>query len=144
MNSIEILIGLIKQFEGCRLKAYQCPAKKWTIGYGCTGSGITEGVEWNQRHADIELHTRAEKAIYDALKASPILLKQNPEKQAAIADLIYNLGLGGYVGHSLKPLIDIGAWEEAAKELMLFCHANGKIEKGLLRRREAEAKLLLL
>ncbi len=27
---------LIKSFEGCKLKAYQCSAKKWTIGYGNT------------------------------------------------------------------------------------------------------------
>ena len=29
-------IELIKQFEGCSLKAYLCPANIWTIGYGHT------------------------------------------------------------------------------------------------------------
>ena len=33
-------IDLIKKFEGCRLKAYKCPANVWTIGYG-----HTKGVE---------------------------------------------------------------------------------------------------
>ena len=27
-------INLIKSFEGCHLKAYICPAGKYTIGYG--------------------------------------------------------------------------------------------------------------
>ena len=29
-------IALIKKYEGCRLKAYKCPADVWTIGYGNT------------------------------------------------------------------------------------------------------------
>lgn len=29
-------LALIKQFEGCRLAAYQCSAGAWTIGYGHT------------------------------------------------------------------------------------------------------------
>lgn len=35
-------VSLIKQFEGCRLKAYKCPAGVWTIGYGHT-AGVKEG-----------------------------------------------------------------------------------------------------
>lgn len=31
-------INLIKEFEGCRLKAYKCPAGVWTIGYGHTSN----------------------------------------------------------------------------------------------------------
>ena len=32
----EILIEALKGFEGCRLRAYKCPAGVWTIGYGHT------------------------------------------------------------------------------------------------------------
>ena len=35
-------VSLIKQFEGCRLIAYKCPAGVWTIGYGHT-AGVKEG-----------------------------------------------------------------------------------------------------
>ena len=31
-------LNLIKQFEGCRLTAYQCSAGVWTIGYGHTAA----------------------------------------------------------------------------------------------------------
>ena len=31
-------INLIKEFEGCRLKAYKCPAGVWTISYGHTSN----------------------------------------------------------------------------------------------------------
>lgn len=141
MNVLDILLPLIRKSEGCKLKAYQCPAGIWTVGYGCTGKAITKGVEWSQAEADLALITCAKKTIDQALRASPILIDY-PSKTAAIADLIFNLGLGGYVGHSLKPLVDKGDWVEAASEILLFCRAGGKVLRGLQTRRTAEAKLL--
>ena len=44
-------IELIKQFEGCRLKAYKCPAGVWTIGYGHT-KGVTEGMTITEEEAE--------------------------------------------------------------------------------------------
>ena len=37
-------LALIKQFEGCRLTAYQCSAGVWTIGYGHT-AGVYKGMK---------------------------------------------------------------------------------------------------
>ena len=38
---------LIREFEGCKLVAYKCPAGVWTIGYGSTfyadGTPVKEG-----------------------------------------------------------------------------------------------------
>ena len=42
MKSSNTLIEAIKKFEGCRLKAYKCPAGVWTIGIGHTG-GVEKG-----------------------------------------------------------------------------------------------------
>ena len=44
-------VSLIKSFEGCRLKAYKCPAGVWTIGYGHT-AGVKEGDTITQEQAD--------------------------------------------------------------------------------------------
>ena len=44
-------INLIKQFEGCRLEAYKCPAGVWTIGYGHT-EGVYQGQKITQAQAD--------------------------------------------------------------------------------------------
>jgi lysozyme len=142
MSAIDTLIPLIKKSEGCKLTAYQCPALVWTVGYGCTGKGISKGVVWTQEQADTALIARANQALNEALKASPILIDY-PIKLAAIADLIFNTGIGGYVGHSLKPYVDKGNWAKAAIEILLFCHAGGKVMKGLQTRRIAESKLLL-
>ena len=58
----EYIISKIKEFEGCRLKAYKCPAGKLTIGYGITdadinltGTKITEGLEITKETAELWL-----------------------------------------------------------------------------------------
>ena len=42
MKSSELLISKIIEFEGCKLKAYRCPAGIWTIGVGHT-KGVKQG-----------------------------------------------------------------------------------------------------
>ena len=44
-------IDLIKNFEGCRLDAYKCPAGVWTIGYGHTGN-VHKGMAITQEAAE--------------------------------------------------------------------------------------------
>ncbi len=44
-------INLIKQFEGCRLSAYQCAAGVWTIGYGHI-AGVKAGQKITQAQAE--------------------------------------------------------------------------------------------
>lgn len=44
-------IDLIKEFEGCKLNAYKCPAGVWTIGYGTTNR-VKEGDSVSQEQAN--------------------------------------------------------------------------------------------
>ena len=44
-------LDLIKKFEGCRLKAYKCPAGVFTIGYGHT-KGVKAGLTITQDQAE--------------------------------------------------------------------------------------------
>ena len=47
---------LIKHFEGCKLKAYKCPAGLWTISWGLTfypdGTKVKEGDVITQQQAE--------------------------------------------------------------------------------------------
>ena len=143
------LLELIKKYEGChkrmadgRLVAYKCPAGVWTVGWGSTGRYIKEGTIWTQEKADERLEKDAQAAIDAALKASPIL--QGKEyKLAAIADFIYNLGIGNYQSSTLKKRVDTGDWISAVSEIKRWNKAGGKVLAGLTARREDEAKLLL-
>lgn len=142
MTALDKLIPLIKEFEGCKLAAYRDPVGIWTCGWGCTGSGITKGVKWTQEKADKELEIRARAALDDALKASPVLTNELVNRQAAIADFIYNVGLGAYRKSTLKKYVDQMQWQHAKMELLKWNHAGGKVLLGLTKRRQKEANLL--
>ena len=142
MSALEILIKLIKESEGCKLTSYKCPAGIWTIGYGQTKS-IKEGMTWTQNQADEDLVKTALEVLNRAIKYSPILATVNMEKQAAIADFIYNLGVGNYAISTLKKKVDVGDWVSAASEIKRWDKAAGKVLKGLTVRRAKEAALLL-
>jgi lysozyme len=143
MSALEILIKLIKDSEGCKLKAYKCPAGIWTIGYGQT-KGIKEGIVWTQQQADEDIIKAALQAFNEAIKASPILATANMEKQAAIADFVYNLGITNYNKSTLKLRVDKGNWVSASTEIKKWNKSNGTILNGLVKRRQLEADLLLM
>ena len=90
--------ALIKRFEGCRLKAYKCPANVWTIGFGNTfyenGDKVKEGDVITQQRAD-----ELAKFIIDqfAVSITPFILKPLNENQfSACVSLAYNIGTGGF------------------------------------------------
>jgi lysozyme len=142
LTALELLTNIIKDFEGLRLKAYKCPAGVWTVGYGATGKGINKDTVWTQEKADNKLHDMALQTLHEAIDASPILSYQSFEKQAAIADFIYNLGIGNYRSSTLKKRVDAMDWESARKEILRWDKANGKPLAGLTRRRKKECELL--
>jgi lysozyme len=143
MSALEILIKLIKDSESCKLKAYKDCIGIWTLGYGQT-QNIKQGMTWTQNQADEDLVKTALEVLNRAIKYSPILATANMEKQAAIADFIYNLGVGNYAKSTLKKKVDAGDWLAASSEIKKWDKAAGKILKGLTVRRAKEAELLLL
>jgi len=142
ITSLEILINLIKEFEGCKLKAYKCPAGVWTVGFGATGKEINKDTVWTQEQANEQLHDRALDALHEAIRLSPILLHETIERQAAIADFIYNCGGGNYRASTLKKRVDAGDWNSAKKEIMRWDKVKGKPLAGLTRRRLIECDML--
>jgi lysozyme len=142
MSALEILIKLIKESEGCQLTSYKCPAGIWTLGYGQT-QNIKQGMTWTQQQADEDVVITALAVLNQAVKYSPILATVNIEKLAAIADFIYNLGVGNYAKSTLKKQVDAGNWMAASSEIKKWNKAAGKELKGLTIRRVKEAHLLL-
>jgi lysozyme len=142
MTTKEILAALIKESEGCKLKAYRCPSGVLTIGWGQTGKGIVEGLKWTQQQADSALDATIDKVLADMFKASKSLLNESPEKQAAIADFVYNLGITNYKKSTLKLFVDSRQWEQARTEILKWNRGGGKVLPGLVKRRAKEAELL--
>ena len=129
-------VSLIKSFEGCRLKAYKCPAGVWTIGYGHT-IGVKEGDTITQEQADEYLRNdlaKYEKAVlnYDSI------YHFNQNQFDALVSFTYNCGVG-----NLKNLTQSGkrTLAQISVKLLLYNKAGGVVLRGLQRRRAAEKEL---
>lgn len=147
MKISQVGINLIKQFEGCSLTAYKCPAGVWTIGFGHTGTvngvKVGQGMTINQ--------SKAEQLLLDSLDAryEPSVRKlgeMNQNQYDALVCFCYNLGPAIFKG-SLLTAITKRDWQDVARQMKLYNKArvNGVLTelKGLTRRRNAEADLLL-
>ena len=133
-------INLIKRFEGCRLKAYKCPAAMWTIGYGTTrypdGKAVKEGEE-------ISLYRAESLLTFDVNKfASQIKVKVNQNQFDALVCFAYNVGIGAFNGSTLKKMVLANPGDELIRNQFMRWVAKGSpYTKGLTNRRKAEADL---
>ncbi len=130
-------LDLIKQFEGCRLVAYQCSAGVWTIGYGHT-AGVHRGMKITQAQAEAYLKqdvAKFEKYVNNA-SYIPFTDKLNQNQFDALVSFAFNLGQG-----NLMKLCKGRAINQVPAAMQQYCKANGKTLLGLQRRRKAEATL---
>lgn len=139
MSVTQYAAPLIKEFEGCKLKAYKCPADVWTIGYGHTGKDVTSGLTWTQDQADEALAKDIETALTQV--QSVVKYRLSDKQLAALVSFVFNLGIGNFSRSSLLKRINDGDLAGAQRELGKWTYAGGKHLPGLARRREAEAKL---
>ena len=146
-EALEIVAGLCRTFEGCRLKPYICPAGIPTIGFGSTmyanGRLVTMAdPAITLDEANTLLMVTLKRDYYaGVVKLSPGLLKY-PRRLAAIVDFAYNCGVPRYRSSTLRKCIDREDWEEAKTQIMKWTRGGGKVLPGLVRRRQAEALLL--
>lgn len=134
------LLALIRRFEGCRLRAYLCPAGVPTIGWGSTGPDVRLGMVWTQAQADARMAYDAALYLRGALALCPTIGR--PGRAAAIADFGYNLGLTRLRSSTLRRRVLARDWVGAERELMRWVRAGGRVLPGLVARRQAEAQLM--
>lgn len=129
---------LIKQFEGLRLEAYLCPAGIWTIGYGHT-SGVSPNSFITIQEADEYLH-RDVATIEMQLNKLNLSLRQC--QWDAIVSFVFNVGIGNFRSSTLLAKIRTNPDDNSIMdEFLRWVYANGKVMKGLQKRRLAEMKL---
>ena len=135
------LDNLLKKFEGCKLKAYRCPANVCTIGYGHTnGAGapmVNDGMTITQAQADDILKrdiVKFEVAVTDLVK---VKLTQN--QFDVLVDFAYNAGVGNLKSSTMLKKINLSNLDTVPAELMKWTKGGGKVLPGLVRRRQAES-----
>lgn len=142
-------IGLIKKFEGLHkqtsegdVRAYRCPAGRWSIGWGhCKGvkSGMRATVEECEQFLQEDLNEAGN--VVTRLVHVPLTQHQFD----ALASFIFNLGQGNFAESTLLRKLNQGLYDEVPEQLMRWNKArvDGVLTplKGLTRRRTAEAAL---
>lgn len=134
---------LIKKYEGCKLKAYKCPAGVWTIGYGNTQFESGEPV----REGDVITQQRAESLLNNFLHRFEtevnhlVRVELNENQFSALVSLTWNIGSGNLRSSTLLKYINQGQFNKAAGEFSKWVYANKKKLKGLEKRRKEEAEL---
>lgn len=143
MRAPRFMLALCRRFEGCRLRAYLCPARVWTCGWGATGKDVKQGTRWTQAYADARLEADAWLYFREAARISPVLWLCPDDISAAIGDFVFNLGPGAYRASTLRKRVDAMDWQGAARELRKWVYGGGRKLPGLVLRREAEAQAIL-
>lgn len=133
-------LKLIKEFEGCVLTAYKCPAGVWTIGYGHTG-GVKEGQKISKTKAEELL--KLDLKVYENYVNNYVKVKLNQNQFDALVSFTYNCGPGSLKTSTLLKKLNQGDYRGAANELPRWNKANGQVLAGLTRRRKAEKELFL-
>lgn len=138
-------IALIKEFEGCKLTAYQDSVGVWTIGYGWTqpvdGKPIRAGMTIKQETAERLLKTGLVSYEIDVSRLVKVSLTQG--QFDALVSFTYNLGARSLSTSTLLRKLNAGDYAGAADEFLRWNKAGGKVLNGLSRRREAERALFL-
>lgn len=138
-------IALIKEFEGCKLTAYQDNVGVWTIGYGWTqpvdGKPIRAGMTIKQETAERLLKTGLISYESDVSRLVKVGLTQG--QFDALVSFTYNLGARSLSTSTLLRKLNAGDYAGAADEFLRWNKAGGKVLNGLTRRREAERALFL-
>ena len=141
-------IALIQKFEGCARKrsdglveAYPDPGSggaPWTIGWGSTGKGVMPDSVWTQQQCDDRLASdlrRHAADVRDTLAGAPATQGQFD----ALVSFHYNTG--AIRRATLTRMHRDGDYRGVLAEFARWNRAGGRVMKGLVRRRAAEAKL---
>ena len=146
MSVNKATLDLIKQYEGCKLTAYQDMVGVWTIGYGTTAMadvGIVpaKGMTITQERAEDLLRQGVDKfaTTVDAMITTSV----NANEFGACVSLAYNIGPTAFAKSTVLRELNAGNYDKAAAAFRMWNKAGGEVIKGLVNRREAEIKLFL-
>lgn len=136
-------IAVAHYFEQCRLVAYPDPGSKdgkpWTIGWGHTGPEVVKGLVWTQAQADAAFVQDLDKFERAVLKCVKVTLNQG--QFDALVLLAYNIGADAFGKSTLVRILNNENYGAVPPQFARWNKNDGKVMRGLIRRRVAEAAL---
>ncbi len=138
-------IALVKEFEGWRSRAYRCPSGALTIGYGHTSRAgpptVLPGMTIDRAEGETILKHDLDAAGREVRRLVKVGLNDN--QHAALVSFCFNVGPGNLARSSVLKAVNEGRFEDVPARLQLWNRAGGRVLKGLVRRRAAEARLFM-
>lgn len=133
-------LALIKRFEGFSAMPYICPAGYRTVGYGHVVKDSDRGeYPLSEEEAEALLLEDVVLAEMAVRRLTDVPLEQR--QFDALVSFTFNVGAAALQRSTLRRVVNRGEHESAPRELMRWVYANGRILRGLVARREAEAAL---
>lgn len=134
-------LNLIKQFEGCRLTAYNIDDGKITIGWGHAEpvgqTNLVAGVTtWTQAQADNQL--TADLVDFENAVNNYFTRSFNQNQFDALVAFAYNLGGGVFANYNWSKTAS-DSW--ITSEMILYVNKGSAYEEGLTNRRKKEIAL---
>ncbi len=135
-------LTLIKRFERFSATVYVCPAGYPTVGYGHVvldgeSDRFAGGIDENEA----EDLLRRDAAIAERAVLRLITAPLTDGQFDALVSFVFNVGAGGLQRSTLRRKVNREEHGAVPAEFMKWVWAGGRKLKGLVRRREAEARL---
>lgn len=138
-------LDLIKRFEGFRDHWYKCPAGIWTCCYGHTEAAGPPKFEPNRKFTrdEGERILRNDLKKYEDAVKKAVKVPLNDSQYSALVSFCYNVGPGNFQKSSVLKAVNAKQFDLVPARLALWNKGGGKVLKGLIARREAEASLFM-
>lgn len=124
---------LIMRWEGVRYTPYQDVVGVWTVCYGHTGPDVVPGKKYTIEECKALLDEDMAEANAYVRKCIPVPMLAQVE--AAITDLVFNVGPKGACGSTVQRRGMANNWPGACEALDMWKYAGGRVYQGLVNRR---------
>ena len=141
-----LLIGMVAGYEKYVPNVYMpTPNDVPTIGYGTTVNPDTgKPIRMTDRRIDEATAKRwliTDVAKTEAKMRQCVRVPVTQGEWDAYTSLAYNIGTGAFCGSTLVRKLNAGDYAGACKQILRWDKQNGRVLRGLTRRRNAEYKL---
>lgn len=140
MNMSEKGLAMLREFEGCKLIAYQCQAGVWTIGVGHTATAKPGMMITTDQAMDL-LRKDVEKFEYVVNNVVKVQLSQN--QFDSLVSFVFNIGATAFKNSTLLKKLNSGDYAGAANQFSRWIRAGGIESNGLKKRRSIERSVFL-
>ena len=140
MKASLALVEFVQGWETLRLRAYLDTGGVPTIGYGHT-RGVQLGDECDEMQAQEWLEQELDDFAFELLR----YMERDPSQQQfdALLSLAYNCGAHEIGESGVMARFNARLDQECADRFLLWVKDNGKVIRGLVRRREGERAIYL-